>query len=283
MIQTVSPDEVVIVDSSDTEELKFKLESFRKFKGIAFKYLHREANLTKARNIGIDNSIGNIIIFLDDDVILEREYVKNIRNVFDGDSEGKVGGVIGEILIEKQDNNFIKKVLRFGSHILASIFFLVKCGDGRFRLSGIPTIIRSGSVDKVTYVEYLTGCNMSFRREVINEFRFDESHHAFDDDDIAYRVSRKYQNVYTPFAKLVHTSAPTMGGDNYNFWKREIDGYYYHFKKNIPQDVKHKFAFHMAIFGHFIMQLKETIMRGDSRGLRGVISGMKIIYLEGRR
>ena len=278
LIQTRLPDEIVIVDSSDTEELKSKLDSLSNSNGIAFKYIHAEANLTKARNIGVDNSVGDIIMFLDDDVILEKEYIKNIMDVFDGDSEGKIGGVIGEVVTEKQDNNFIRKIYRFGNQILVTMFFLLKYGDGGFRLSGIPTVIRDGSADKITNIEYLTGCNMSFRREVINEFRFDESHHAFDDDDIAYRVSRRFQNVYTPFAKLVHTGAPTMGGDDYNFWKREIGGYHYHFKKNLPQDFKHKFAFHVAIFGFFVMELIKTIMRGDSRGLRGVMAGMKSIY-----
>ena len=279
LIQTRLPDEVVIVDSSDTEELKSRLDSFRNSNGITFKYIYAEANLTKARNIGIDNSVGDIIMFLDDDVILEKEYVENIMDVFDGDSEGKVGGVIGETVTEKQANNFVKRLLRLGNQILVTMFFLLKYGDGGFRLSGIPTVIRSGSVDKVTNIEYLTGCNMTFRREVINEFRFDEKSPHWEDDDIAYRVSRRYQNIYTPFAKLVHNATPLGGyGHRPDRMKKEIDGYHHHFKKNLPQDLKHKFAFHIAIFGFFVVQLITAIEKRDSRGLRGVMSGMREVF-----
>ena len=61
-IQTILPDEVVIVDSSEIEELKSVLHSFD---DLNIKYIHDiEASLTRAENIGVENSIGDIIIIL---------------------------------------------------------------------------------------------------------------------------------------------------------------------------------------------------------------------------
>jgi GT2 family glycosyltransferase len=215
-IQTILPDEVVIVDSSDTEELK---STFNSFDDLNIKYIRIEVDKkfkgssNISRNRGIDNSTGDIIILVDDDVILDKEYIRNIMHVFNNDLEKKVGGVIGEIIENAEPDKFIKKFYRFAFQTLATIFFLHKYGDGRFRLSGFPIVIKTGSVNDITNVEYLCGCSIAFRKEVIKEFRFDEKLNIHgccfgDDDDVAYRISRKYQNIYTPFAKLIHNQSP---------------------------------------------------------------------------
>ena len=62
--------------------------------------------------------------------------------------------------------------------------------------------------------------------------------------------------------------------------KREEVDWRMKIREDIPQDVKHKFAFHIAIFGFFVMQLITAILKRDSKGLRGVTAGMKLIYWE---
>lgn len=284
-IQTILPDEVIIVDSSDTEGLKSALDSFA---DLNIKYLHIEVDKKLkgssniSRNSGIDNSTGDIIILVDDDVILDKEYIKNIMYVFINNSEKKVGGVIGEIIKNteqgKKTVGFIKRFPRFGDQALATIFFLLKYGDGRFRLSGFPTVIKTGSVNDITNVEYLCGCSIAFRREVIKEFRFDENLNIHgccfgDDDDVAYRISRKYQNIYTPFAKLIHNSSPVRA-NKYAKNKLMIMNHRYLFKKNLPQDFKHKFAFWWSVVGLFMREMIMGVMKRNSSGARGLIRGM---------
>jgi glycosyltransferase involved in cell wall biosynthesis len=288
LIQTVLPNEVVIIDSSETEELKSKLDSFRNSSEIAFKYIHAEASLTKARNIGIDNSIGDIIIFLDDDVILDNDYLKEVKHVFDSDAEGRVGGVTGEIISRENENeSFLRKISRFWSEVLATVFLLYRSGNGKMQPSGYATLIRSGSVNKIiTNVEYVCGANMSFRRELFNEFRFDENFHGYswgEDDDIGYRFSRKYQNVYTPFAKIVHKVSPVARGSRCAIMKMAMENHYYLFKKNLPQDLKHKFAFLWSVVGLFVREGIMMAVRGDSSGVRGLVSGMSSILNRNKR
>jgi glycosyltransferase involved in cell wall biosynthesis len=231
-IQTMLPDEVVIVDSSETEELKSKLDSFD---NLNIKYIHDiKASLTRAENIGVENSIGDIIIILDDDVILEKNHIEEIIRVFNNYPAEKIGGVTGNP-ISNQPKSFIKKFFSFGMHVFATIFFITRYGNGKFQLSGMATTIQSA--DKITECEFLFGCDMAFRKEVISEFKFDESFHGYswgEDDDIAYRVSRKYQNFYTPFAKFVHTGSPSARSNKYAGIKMGIENHYYLFRKNIP-------------------------------------------------
>jgi len=93
-IQTRLPDKVIIVDSSDTKKLESALDSFD---DLNIRYIHIEVNKkfkgssNISRNIGINNCIGNIILIIDDDVILDKEYIKEIMHIFDSNLEKKVG------------------------------------------------------------------------------------------------------------------------------------------------------------------------------------------------
>jgi GT2 family glycosyltransferase len=255
--QTLLPDEVVIVDSSDTDELKSRLGKFQGKPTI--KYLHAKTNMTRARNLGILNSVGDVVVFLDDDVVLDRKYIEEIVRVFQNDPEKRVGGATGNILC--------KNSLRTSAmQVLGAVFFLSRYGNGKFQLSGQPTLAHG---DKIMKIEFLSGCNMAFRREVLEEFKFDEKldgTRCVDDVDISYRVSRKYENIYTPLAKLIHNGPPVRREEEYMRIRDATRNYYYVFKKNFPQTPKYKSAFWWAVVGAFV----EAMLKGSVEGLRGL-------------
>jgi len=277
-IQTILPDEIIIVDSSDTVGLKSKLSAFR---ALNIKYVHSKPGLTLQRNVGIKASSGDVIIFLDDDVTLDKDYIKEIMYVFDNCPAQPIGGVTGQIVNEEREGKLIQRFLRFGSETFAALFFLFRYGDGKFQLSGFPAAIKSGSVNRITNAEFLYGCNMAFGREVISTFKFDENLHGYswgEDDDIAYRVSRKHQNIYTPFARIVlNDLSPSTRGGRYAAMKMTIENHYYLFKKNLPQDFKHIVAFYWSVVGLFVREAIIMVIKQDDNGLRGLVSGMQKI------
>ena len=272
LIQTLLPDEIVIVDSSDTQELKSKIKEL-KLEKTKIIYLHTKPGLTYQRNVGIKASSGDVVIFLDDDVILDNDYTKEIMRVFNDDLEKKVGGIMGNIInnTEKQSQSLIYSIKMAIYTIFATIFFFNKIGNGKFRLSGFPSY--PYGVNKILNVECLPGGLTAYRREVLNELKFDENLHGYcfmEDDDYSYRVSRKYINVYTPYAKVIHNVSPIARDYQYAKMKMLIENHYYLFKKNFPQTIKHKFAFYMSICGLFLM----AIIERNKDGLKGLIDGM---------
>lgn len=247
-IQTLLPDEILVVDSSNTDTLAKDLALQFPDEIKRVKYIHTKPNLSHQRNIGIDASIGDIIVFSDDDVELDKDCLNEIKHVFINDVEGRIGGVTGENI--RKENSIIVRVLSPISQAFAAIFLLLKYGNGRLRVSGLPTIIRSGTVDKDIEIDYVIGANMAFRREVITQVRFDEDLPYYDDDDIGYRVSRRYKIIYAPKAKYIHNIA-SLGGQRRGLVRiiRDIKGYRHYFKKNLPQTLKYKIAFHWALLG----------------------------------
>lgn len=278
--QTLLPDEIVIIDSSDTAELKSKLESNNN--KITIRYFFTKIGLTRARNLGAENSTGDIIIFLDDDVILNNKYIQEIINIFYNDLDSKVGGVTGNILMDDikiQNRSFRQSIGSIIMRILLAMFFLPKYRDGMFQPSGWPTFINS---DKITKIEILSGANMAFRREVFNEFKSDENLHGYsymEDADIAYRVSRKYQNIYTPFAKLIHNVSTASRDKEHTRIKMVMENTYYVFKKNFPQTLKHKFAYRWSVVGLFV----RLVLDRNKEGLKGLIDGIISIKRQNKK
>lgn len=276
LVQTLLPDEIVIVDSSNTQELKSKIEEFKSEKTEII-YVHTKPGVNYQRNIGIERSWGDIVFILDDDTILEKNYIKDIVNVFENDKENKIGGVQGDIINikKKQSCSFVYSIKRAISTVLATLFFLDKIGNGKgkFRLSGFPTY--PFGTNKMAHVECLSTCVSAYRREVLNEFTFDENIYYMTDDDFSYRVSRKYKNVYTPYARLIHNVSPAGREKAYLRRKLFIESYCRHFRKNLPQTFKHKFAYYMAIIGLFMMEIIGMVVhRKNADGLRGLKDGL---------
>ena len=271
--QTLPPDEIIIVDASDTEELKSKIREFKSVK-TKFEYIHTKAGMTYQWNIGVKNSCGDIVFILDDDTILEKDFIKEIINIFENDKEKTIGGVCGDpINIKNQNRSVMYSISASISKILANIFFLCKLGNGKFRLSGSSTW--PYGTNKIANVECLPGGLTAYRKEVFEKFTFDENIRFMADAEFSYRVSRKYQNVYTPYAKIVHTVSPVAREKTYLKSKLLIESYYYHFKKNLPQTFKHKFAFYTSIIGLFVMEIigMAVHLRNADR-LRGLKEGL---------
>lgn len=72
--------EIIIIDQS-SESIEIKIKD--KYPEIKIKYIHHPyPSLTKARNIGIDNVEGDLVIFSDDDIELKENTLNNLLNIF---------------------------------------------------------------------------------------------------------------------------------------------------------------------------------------------------------
>ena len=95
--QSRIPDETVVVHGGCKRTTPPRLEQVGPVK---FKHVYSAAPsyLTADRNKGVRSSSGDIIIFLDDDVILHEDFVMEIARVFEDDADRKIGGAMGQIV-----------------------------------------------------------------------------------------------------------------------------------------------------------------------------------------
>lgn len=191
--QSYSDYEVIVVDQSASYEPDVQ----QRLNGLLDRInYHRlpNPNLPAARNFGIGVSSGEVIVFIDDDVVIERDYIdSHLRNYIDD----KVGAVMG---------------LTFESETL-DVEHCLTNAQKVFEISGPVSL---GGVYPVSWV---VGCNMSFRRSALIEAgMFDESFDGSgvcEDADMAVRVRAKgYSLLLDTRFRLIHLMAQSGGCEN---------------------------------------------------------------------
>lgn len=271
-IQTESPLELIIVDSSDqpvSEKTYFKqLFVQEKFPLARLLYLHTKPGLTYQRNRGVELATGDIIYFFDDDAILEPDYLYQMNRFFAEHLD--YGGGMGTIINIPEKQIGWQRALR--------IFFLLQrdYSRGTFTWSGMPT--HAYGMQEMKNVEVLGGCCMAFKRELISVCKFDETltRYAYMEDcDASWRVSRLAPLIYNPHARLRHTNSPLERDKVIDNRAQFIKNYSYLFFKNFyPFSRIRIFSYIWSIIGLFI----EAIAIRNANYIRGYLKGIKNFY-----
>ncbi|MGZ4846458.1 MAG: glycosyltransferase family 2 protein [Halobacteriota archaeon] len=294
--QSILPAEIIIVDASDDDRLE-ALACKRSIGRIKIEYVRSEPGLTHQKNMGVQKSSSDIVLVLDDDVILNENFVEEILNVFNDPRLDGIGCVYGDqIPINKLKKNASKRgsfpyaiasaVDARINKLVSTVFFLQKTSKtGKFRLSGFSTLPPYSNPEAtIQETEGAPGGYTAYYKKVLEEFGFDENlkgYAAGEDADISYRISRKYKIIFTPKAKVIHDSK-TSKINNYAHSKMKIENHYYLFKKNFPQTLIRRFAFNMSVLGLFLLQLEFAVVHRNPQGVRGFLDGLRAAHKNSR-
>jgi len=253
--QTFLPKEIIIVDDSDNDEIENLIEQRKeefKKKDVLLRYIRneKEKSITIARNIGVENTNGDIILFLDSDVILNEDYIKEILKVYKEQQnalgvQGHISGIRMDLSPPKKINNWY-------------FLFFRRLEKNRCRVLPSTKTTYPYLVDKIISCEWISGSNQSYKKEIFEEFKFDENYKKYspgEDVDFSYRIFKKYpDSLYmTPHAKLIH-NVSKIGRHP----KRELINLkeiytLYFFYKNINQTFKNKLIFLADRIIHLIL------------------------------
>jgi len=197
------PMELLVVDASATAN-EVVVDAFRRAVGraCAVELIRAQPGLPRQRNIGIRAARGDVMVFFDDDVVLEPEYLEELQRVYERDTARVIGGVGGAQVPDPtpQESGARRAYARF--------FLLPGYGSGRLKRSGHAEYAFSPKAE--CEVDFLSGCNMSYRREVFADVMFDErlTGYAIGEDlQFSYRVSRRWKLLLTPRARVDHRHA----------------------------------------------------------------------------
>lgn len=196
--QTRLPYEVVIVDDGSLSE-DFLREVIPP--EVEFQY-HRKKppGLSASRNLGAEVAHGELILFLDDDVVLEPGFIEEVVKVFEQDQTSELGGVSGVIVNRKPKPKWFT--------LWASLFCLYRGRPGELFPWGFFSEI--GIPNDVVEVDWIPGGMSCFKKKVFCEFALSDmgqgGRHGLADVEFSWRVRQKYRLKVTPFARLAHHS-----------------------------------------------------------------------------
>jgi glycosyltransferase involved in cell wall biosynthesis len=177
--QTISPDEIIVVNDGSSDGTSRIAKSFRSVRVIDHPI---NKGIAAARNTGVKNSSGDIVAFLDSDCCAREDWLEKIRENY---SRKDVGGVGGKGVETIQDS-------------LADNFRTRYCHQDHGDTKG--------------FKDTLWGLNFSFRRTVILKAGYFNEFFRTNGEDVEFsiRVRRMgYQLLYDPNMVVFHMKRDT--------------------------------------------------------------------------
>jgi len=202
--QTVKPLEVIVVDGTPMDEVERVCSAYRyRFRelGVDLIYIRnpRTRSAAVARNVGAEIARGDILLFVDSDIVLYPDYIEKILEVFKQIPSAL--GVQGWIVNLRYPRNHFKFAVM---NTLWKPFGFTYLTYNSCKYNEYPIIL-----DKIISCEWLGSSNMALRRSVFEEFRFDENltkYSFMEDRLLSLSIHREYPGTLyiTPHAKCIH-------------------------------------------------------------------------------
>jgi glycosyltransferase involved in cell wall biosynthesis len=268
--QTASPEEVIIVDDSDdleTKSLFHKMKNTFLCQSILLKYTRgneKNSSISAARNVGVDHAKGNIILFADDDVTIDRRGIEQILSCYrrHPDALGVSGYIsyFGQIDFFINPSSIFPNFRSFPLNSFRKVFCLPHMESGGQRILHSGHVTFPYNLAEEINVDWMSGIFSSYKTEVLKSFRFDERFGAYslwEDVDLPARIARRYPNslYMTPFAKAVHERSP-LARRSARLLNYILAGYHtYFFFKNMPQNLRNRLAFAWSWIGMLLLRL----------------------------
>ena len=249
--QSVLPLEVIVVDNDagkSAQDAVCQYEARYSARRIALRYEASQKNSSPfARNLGVKLSRGDIVVFLDDDVILEEDYLNEILKVYE--AKPTALGVQGYVSGPAKPRSWRR------------VFFLYHVELGMCRVLPSVQVIYPLKPGTVIPCEFLIGCNASYRRSILVEFPGDENliKYSYGEDvDQSYRIYKSYPDALwmTPFAQCIH--GVSMAGraiSRERAYMVEVYGLYL-FYKLFPHTPKNLAIYWWSVFGRIMEKAK---------------------------
>ena len=248
--QSVRPFEIVVVDQSAREDLRSAALPGVRMIRIA------ERGLPNARNVGTRESRGEVLLFLDDDSIPDRDLLRFHAERY---ADPGVAGVGGRVV---------------GGYDAAS-------GDvGRFDPAR-GKVLRNFGAGEAGDVDHLPGGNMSFRRAVFAKIGgFDTAFGGSaigEETDFCLRAKAAgFRLVFEPRASIEHLHLPTGGCREPDFAR----WLYWHAHNTTLFALRHarRAAWPRFLIGRLARIGMWAVEKGNPRlvatGLRGLLKGI---------
>lgn len=267
------PDELLIIDQSRSDESRIRVlplitEDDPRLK-LIYVYDPSISGLVAAKEVAVKKGDGDIIMFLDDDVVLEEDYVANLAQGF-VDHPGMMGAC-----------GVVSQVAGTGS-LYRWIFHLFHCGifyDKRVDIHG--------HTDKNTHQliqsNYLSGGVSAFRREVFDRVKFDTQNGFFmlEDIDFSTRAAREFGPEHffiNTSARLAHLMSSANRARLADRYQSKLRAFVCFYKKNRDQGgalISLLWLLVGLTLEAVVVSIKSRHLGPISGSIRGLMEGVK--------
>jgi GT2 family glycosyltransferase len=268
--QTRLPEELIIVDQSCGEDTRKVIDSFaRDLKAagqpgpdIAYLYDPTLVGANGARNVAIERSRGEILVFLDDDVLLEPEFMHELLRVYkESPGAGGVSGVVTNYALPPRS-----------ARILRRLFWKGPFQDERQPLYWQADRLRD---HQAVRVRRLGSGLMSISREALGDDRFDSSYSGPGEDvELTWRIHERYPLLIAPRARVFHVRSKA-GRETAHWIGRDAFSSYYLYYRLWRKGVVNRLCFAWLNFGYALLASAGSIRRFSLEPWRSFLQGRR--------
>ncbi len=244
--QTLYPDEILVIDGSNNEETELILKENKFDNLVYFLVPPEQRGLTKQRNFGIEK-LGKeieIVCFLDDDTVLEKDYFEQLLQTYEIHPEalGVGGYIISDIECSYVGMDYKPKINEYfydgWKRMDGSRFILRKLlGLDSDCPPGYSSLYAHGRNTgflppngKIYEVEQFMGGVSSYKKIVFKKIKFStyfEGYGLYEDADFTLRLAKTGQLFLNTAAKLNHYHDPSGRPNQYQYGKMVVrNGWY---------------------------------------------------------
>lgn len=265
--QTRQPDEFIIVDQSKNNDSRDLVRIIlAQYPNIKLLYIHDPFidGLVKAKAVAKNLANGNIVCFLEDDVVLEPDFIEQIELGFINNSD--MVGCCGIVTNPPRKNfayNYLFKMFHRG------IFF-----DRRTDIYGFS----SGKNNQLVASDMISGGLSAWRKHIFQNINFDENNgfHMFEDIDFSTRVAQHYPGCLfiNPNARLAHYFSPLNRDVLGVRQRRKVTECFIYYKKR-KKWPNATLSFTWLLIGMFLAALFESASARSFELIKGYFLGLR--------
>lgn len=195
--------ELIIVDNNSTNDESLKILKSYDLKIVKF---NEKFNFSKANNLGVHNSNGDYIIFLNNDIeIVEHDWIQKMLFFAELPDIGAVGPLLTYSDNKVQHAGVVLGFNEIADHVLRNVNF---SEDGYF-----------GSLSVSHEVSAVTAACLMMKKSLFQCIgQFNELYEIiYQDVDLCMKIREQgYSIIFTPNCRLIHHESKTRG-DKFNF------------------------------------------------------------------
>ncbi len=257
LAQSRAADELIVVDQSPDSAARCAVERAMATRGRRpgqpplLHYIHEPSlrGAAAARNVGIDRARGDIVVFLDDDVLLDSHFLRAIVACYARDKVEAVSGII---------TNYPRPP--WWQRVCLRVFWRGPFHDERQPIYWKATHLHGQPPIRV---RKLGTTGMSVRRAALGARRFDgRLKHAWpgEDVDLCCQLGRDCTLLIDPEARFFHKRTPVNRPKDH--WiKRDVQAMHYLYSRHWNRGLKNRLCFAWLNVGYALLATLGSVRR----------------------
>lgn len=271
--QTLPPTKIVIIDQSKTPIFKLDGKEFQNLKGlVTYINTYPAVGLVQSKKTAVESSLDDPICFIEDDVVLDPDFLKELTKSFveKPDALG-VGGICRNSPGKNLVYAFLHKFFYRGVFLDSRPWITLQAGQESE--PPIPSTILSGGIS-------------AYRRKVLKAIPFvpEEGFHMMEDMHFSRKVTERFGPCLwiNPQATLQHFPAKEGRARLGEFEKRRMEEafrFYHYHQKSFYEAL----SFFWLALGLAVFSIGKSIIHLSFRPILGHLQGVFCCYFKDRK